>query len=440
MMTPFIDIYQYLKACRKVTKYYQNNIRLVKKDFKKTNNLKILMLTPYPPYPLNTGAAIRRFETIKYLGLNNDLVVVSFTFSSKDYDFEDTLNKYCDLAIIIKTRFWVFPTTSDIPRPIRLFQSLRIQYILKKLQKFGFDIVIFDSIFTAQYQEWFLKSYTILFEHNIESQIIARSLDQEKVNFNKKLYYKKKKELKLFKEYEEKKWAKFPLKIVVSEYDKQELDSRCQSGETIVVNNGINTKTILPLPSIDAQKILFMGAMGYQPNIDAVNYFVTQILPLVWHEQPQLKFCIAGSHPNQSILELNNHPYIEVIANPEDMNQVGQTSFMTVVPMRIGGGTRIKILHSMAMGLPVISTTLGAEGLNVVDGIHILLRDKPTEFAQAILQISSDSDLRLKLRENGRLLVEKEYDWLKILQQMEIEINNFWGRSNKSAKNKDKIL
>jgi len=104
------------------------------------------------------------------------------------------------------------------------------------------------------------------------------------------------------------------------------------------------------------------------------------------------------------------------------MSEIAKDCCLTVVPLRIGGGTRIKIPHSMAMGLPVVSTSLGSEGLSVVDGVHILIRDEPEQFADAVLQIISDPALRNNLRTNGRRLVEERYDWSRMFERLEMEI------------------
>jgi glycosyltransferase involved in cell wall biosynthesis len=104
------------------------------------------------------------------------------------------------------------------------------------------------------------------------------------------------------------------------------------------------------------------------------------------------------------------------------MSEIAKECTISIVPLRLGGGTRLKILHSMAMGLPVVSTSLGCEGLEVIDGIHLLIRDEPEEFARAILQLYNDASLRNELRKNGRNLVEKKYDWQSIFAEYEREI------------------
>ncbi|NJK53070.1 MAG: glycosyltransferase family 4 protein [Leptolyngbyaceae cyanobacterium SU_3_3] len=120
-------------------------------------------------------------------------------------------------------------------------------------------------------------------------------------------------------------------------------------------------------------------------------------MPIVWQQDPTISFCIAGATPPEAILDLTQDSRIQVVANPDNMSNVAKNCTLTIVPLRIGGGTRIKILHSMAMGLPVVSTSLGCEGLAIVDNVHLLIRDQPEAFATAILQLLSDQDLQKKV-------------------------------------------
>jgi glycosyltransferase involved in cell wall biosynthesis len=382
----------------------------------KNSDLKILLLTPYPPYPPYTGAAIRRFQKIKYLGERHHLVLVSFMVSYRDYELLQNLECYCKLILGVKIRSRLFPIFSHQPQPIKRFNSLTMKRLLHKLKKIDFDVVIFDSIFMAQYQYLFPNAYQILAEHNIESTLIEQIIEA------KSLEPTNDRQLKLLMEYENEYWAKFPLKTVVSDRDLQQLDNRCQIGKTIVVKNGIDTQKILPVHHPNTTKILLMGLMSYSPNIDAANYFVREILPIVWQQEPTLSFCIAGREPTKQVYDLAIDPRIEIVANPEDMSEIARQCAMTVVPLRLGSGTRIKILHSMAMGLPTVSTSLGCEGLDVVDGLHLLIRDNPAEFARGILQVYRDAQLSDRLRVNGRQLVEREYDWHQIFEQFEAEM------------------
>lgn len=413
---------------QRITAYSQKMKQLQNQVADGDRSLKILMLTPYPPFPPKLGAIARMFHEVKCLGDRHHVVVASFMFSKEDYHLEAELENYCDLALMVMIGDSL-PRQPDQPKLIHRYSSERMRKILYQLKAIDFDIVSCNFIYMAQYRELFPHAYPVLEEHNIESQLLRRcaELHQDSKELDKlakqvdavKAFVESNHEAQLLEAYEDQHWQKFPLRTVVSEQDRQQLDQRCTKGRTVVVKNGIDIETVALVESSNTKNILFIGTMSYYPNIDGACYFVEEILPIVWQQDPTISFYIAGSDPPEKVKSLAQDPRIKVIANPENMSDVAQECSITVVPLRIGSGTRIKIIHSMAMGLPIVSTTLGCEGLNVEDGTHLLVRDQPEEFAQATLKLVSDAELRQKLRTQGRYLVEQEYDWQSIYNQAE---------------------
>ena len=422
---PEID---YLQACLAYALHLQTQEQRIQaycQTERHPERLRILMLTPYPTYPPKIGAITRMFHEMATLGKQHELVVLCFIFVKEDYRLETNLEAYCDLGLTVMNGD-APPRQPHQPKLIHRYSSERMRKLLRLLQPANFDIVLCDFIYMAQYRDLFPDAYAVLSEHNIESMLLQRcaAVNPDQTQIEQlaqqtaavKAFVESETETRLLAAFEEEYWPKFNLRWVVSQQDQQALDQRCAAGLTLVVHNGIDTTHVPLLEPNSDPVILLIGTMSYYPNIDGACYFVEQILPLVWQSQPQLSFCIAGADPPPIITDLAQDRRITVIANPDDMSEVAKTCQMTVVPLRIGGGTRIKILHSMAMGLPVVSTALGSEGLEVVDGVHLLVRDQPQDFADAILQLFSDSDLRQKLRQNGRELVEQKYDWQAIFQ------------------------
>ncbi|MGK7898920.1 MAG: glycosyltransferase [Xenococcus sp. (in: cyanobacteria)] len=426
------NLYRALKARKKWQELTQYCQEVSQKTLPK-NILKLLIIFPYPPYPsAKGGLAMRMFEQIKYFGKKHHLTVVSFIFNEADYFIEQELQPYCDRAFMIKLGHPMSPNLGNKCQHLYHLKTWNMWKTLQQLSQVNFDLVFFDIIVSSSYYSLFSDRFTILQEHNIESKLLRNCQEF----YNKELinnlateidaiqpFVNAESEYFKLETFENQMWQKFSLRTVVSLTNKQELDRRCNYGETLVVKNGIDTHSIKLINNKQSHKILYMGVMSYYPNIDGVLYFVEQIFPLIQQQDDSLCFCIAGREPPTIIQELAiSHPNVEVIANPEDMNLVAQECIMSVVPLRLGSGTRIKILHAMAMGLPVVSTTVGYEGLEMIDGEHLLIRDQPEDFATAILQIYQDQNLWLKLRENGRQLVEKEYDWHQIFTQYEQEI------------------
>lgn len=425
LRTLWQEIINFLLNYLLINQYCQNQQIYTEKGPKivPDDQLKILLLTPYSPVPAYSGGAIRRMEQIRFLGCRYPLAIVSFIHSDSEYDLLAKLQEFCFLAIPIRRRELKIPFVSKKSDLIAKFASWKMRIVLRRLRSLKFDIVLIDSIFMAQYALLFSDSYRILLEQNIESTILVRTLALSELFADADQISDKRSEIRLLQEYENKTWSEFLLRAVVSEIDKQELDSRCSVGKTIVVKNGVDTQAMAPgTHSSNSKKILFMGILSYEANIDAIAYFIKDILPLIWQIAADVKFCIAGANPTLEVYSLANDARIEIIANPEDMNQVALSCILTVVPLRLGSGTRIKILQAMAMGLPVVSTSLGAEGLEVVDNQHLSICDQPQQFAAAVVRLTSDLSFRRHLQSNARQLVEERYDWHKIWNEFEQEM------------------
>lgn len=392
--------------------------------------MKILMLTPFSPYPPKSGGRIRMWEQIKFFGQRHDLSVVTFAFSKEEHDFQEALETHCGQAILVR-----HPETNSppdqrdiqwLPWPVRSFYVNEMRRTLEELRSNDFDVVLIDFIFMSYYRNLF-STLTVLQEHNIESNVFRQYAEMPDVSEAKIMGIKKN---RLFwkatwmhmAEYENKIWPTFPLRVTVSSNDKKEMESRCPYGRTVLIENCVDTKAVTMVDNGDSRKILFIGTMNYYPNIDGALHLIKSIMPYIWHKDPTVSLCIAGLNPPRVIRDLTTDPRIEVIANFEDMREVAQRCCLTLVPLRLGGGTRIKILDSFALGLPVVSTSLGCEGLHVAEGKHLLIRDDPKQFADAVLEVISNPIMAHTLRTNGRRLVEERYDWKRTFEQLEREI------------------
>lgn len=414
----------------------QDYCKLRKAEAKRPERpLDILLITPYPTYPPKLGAITRMFQEAKELGKQHRLVVASIIFEMKGVSIVEEMEQYCELSLVTLIGDTA-PESLDQPSLIRKYSSQYLYKMLTQLQSIDFDIVCFDFIYMAQYRDLFPNAYTVIGEHNIESELLKRfsALDSSQAEVEKlkqqteavEAFANAKNEATKLAIYEKEHWPKFDLRTVVSANDRTELLRRCPSEETWVVNNGIDTKTIPLLPNEKARKLFFFGTLTYFPNIDGAIYLTQEVMPHVWKEVPDMQLCIAGAEPPETVLALAEDPRIEVVASPDSMENVAKDCHISVVPLRVGSGTRIKILHSMAMGVPVVSTHLGCEGLEVVDGQHLLMRDQPEELAKALLELDRDRILWNHLRLNGRSLVEESYDWQMIYENFEARLYEAW--------------
>ncbi len=384
--------------------------------------LRVLMIAPYPTYPPKMGAIARMFYEMKALGENFDLTGVSFVFQKADFVIEDALKPYCQFAVTVAIGD-TLPRAVEQPDLIHRYSSQRMTQVLKQLQAVPYDIVLTDFIQMAQYSLLFPHAFRVLGEHNIESELLRRSAQLQSATDLQRLasqhasiksFTSSLEEADRLARYETELWKNYHLRFVVSDQDQQHLDQRCSTGKTIVVNNGIDTKKVRVIPDNPNKIILFIGTLSYYPNIDGARYFVDEILPLIWEQDPAVRFWMAGAEPPQVLLDLTTDSRVRVIANPENMDEVARQCCMTVVPLRTGSGTRIKILHAMALGMPIVTTSLGCEGLAIEDGRHLFVRDRPVEFAAAVLTVLRDLSVREGFRREGRVCVEREYDWERV--------------------------
>lgn len=397
--------------------------------------LDVLLVTPYPTYPPKLGAITRMFNEAKGLGKQHRLVVASLIFEPKEWEIAAEMEQHCDLSLVALLGDPA-PDMENAPKLIRKYSSQRMEKLLTQLQEIDFDIVCFDFIYMAQYRHLFPRTYTVIGEHNIESDLLKRfaALNPNQAEVNKLVqetaavdaFNDADSETLKLAAYEDEHWPQFDLRTVVSSNDRDELLRRCPGIETWVVNNGIDTQATPLLANTQARKIFFFGTLTYFPNIDGATYFAQEVMPLIWKEEPDMQFCIAGADPPETVLALAQDPRIEVVASPEVMEDVAKDCHISVVPLRVGSGTRIKILHAMAMGLPVVSTSLGCEGLDGVDGEHLLIRDQPQQIADAVLALDRDRPQWDKLRSNGRHLVEDRYDWQAIYADFEDKLFQAW--------------
>jgi glycosyltransferase involved in cell wall biosynthesis len=223
-----------------------------------------------------------------------------------------------------------------------------------------------------------------------------------------------------FLRYEKWLYRQFDLCLSVTESDRNKITKLCgmEAGKIGVVPNGALVKVQDPAGN-GSQKdtLIFSGALTYQANFDAMEYFLNDIFPLVCKEMPQVSMKITGSTNGVPIHLLPRYDNVIFTGFVEDIKALIGSTQVCVVPLRVGGGTRIKILEAMALGTPVVSTTKGAEGLDVIDGVHLLIADTPEDFARKTILLLCDDQLRTKLSFQARELVEKRYSWQKIQDQ-----------------------
>lgn len=203
--------------------------------------------------------------------------------------------------------------------------------------------------------------------------------------------------------------TRFGAVVVTSKKDREAL----QAGNVFVLPNTIALPTT-PMIRDDRENdddLIFFGLMRYRPNIDGVDYFCSSIWPRIKSVRPAARLWIVGAHPTPSVLQYHDGKSIIVTGYVEDLRSMLGRCSVVIVPLRIGGGTRIKILEAMAAGKAVVSTEIGCEGLDVQHRKHLLIADQPEEFSRCCLDLMADRVQREVLGKNGRRLIEERYRW-----------------------------
>jgi glycosyltransferase involved in cell wall biosynthesis len=218
--------------------------------------------------------------------------------------------------------------------------------------------------------------------------------------------------------------ARFDRVLAVSDVDRdtlQRLYPRELAAPVSVIPTGVDTTYFAPAAEAPqyARRIVFTGSMDWLPNADGVLYFCREVLPLIRAAEPDVTFTIVGRSPTPEVRRLAEDRGIEVTGRVEDVRPYLAKSAVYVVPLRIGGGTRLKIFEAMGMGKAVVSTTIGAEGLPVTNDADIVIADEPATFAAAIVRMIRDDAARTRLEDAARRLVVERYDWSAVAQDFE---------------------
>ncbi|MFC1922182.1 glycosyltransferase [Chloroflexota bacterium] len=390
--------------------------------------MNILFLALEPPYPPNDGGRIRTYNIVKQVSKHHSVTLLtSFKQSSDDGELGE-LRQYCQEIYIIHPQ----PTISrslinkikDLKRryPVALDEhtSDEMRTTIESLVNIGrFDVIHIDQIYLAQYVDLFGRLPSVLTHHNVESIAQRRWLWRRHDRFLPRWwgywleYYR-------WYRYEIEVSGRFDALAVVSEQEAEYYKARVQEVPVFVVPNGVDTNYFQPVNGINnPPSLLFTGRMNYFPNVDAMQWFCKEIYPLVRQEIPEVTLSIVGREPLAEIQSLDSPPSVVVTGEVDDVRPYFAQSSIFVVPLRFGSGTRLKILEAMALGLPVISTSMGSEGLDVTPGKDLLLADSSQEFASQIISLLKNKNSQIKMANSARQTVEELYDWAIIAQQQE---------------------
>ena len=388
--------------------------------------MRILWLKTELLHPVDSGGRIRTYQMLRVLKRDHHITYVALLTKEQEeapVDARSRAVEYCHELVTVPHRLppkfsksfysdLLRNLMSPLPFFVERFNSPAMrQKVAELAQRQAYDVVVCDFLMPAINMPATLPCATLLFQHNVESVIRRRQFEVER-NLAKRyfLYLQWKKAFR----FELSACQRFDQLVAVSEDDSRTMRRDFGVSTIITVPTGVDTEYFRPQGT--SQKwpgsIVFTGSMDWLPNEDAILYFVKEIYPLVKNAVPKATLTIVGRNPYSRLLGLSGEdPSIKVTGRVDDVRPFIERASAYIVPLRIGGGTRLKIFEAMAMEMPVVSTRIGAEGLPVRDQEHLLLADEPETFAASLIKVLQDDEFARSLGKQAAQTVRKNFDW-----------------------------
>lgn len=386
----------------------------------------LLFLAQCLPYPLDTGVAIRTHHILRHLAREFRVTALCFHRDGEEASAAERAEGLEILRRYGDVESFTIPQSSDRLRFLldhlwsllagrvfthHMYRSRDYAAALRRvLGTADVDLVHVDSLDLVRYLPAVDRLPVACTHHNIESELLRRRAEAEESRW-RRAYVARQARLQ---EREERRWApRVDLNVVVSARDGDRLSSLASGSETAVVPNGVDTERFRPSRG-EKEGLVSVGGTTWFPNRDALRYYVEEIRPRLATNGRKPRLTWIGSTTDEMRRELGGHPDIRLTGRVEDIRPEVLRAACFVVPLRVGGGTRLKILTAWALGKAVVSTSVGCEGLAAEDGDNILVRDEPGAFARAVTRVLEDPQLRERLGREGRRTVERLYSWEEI--------------------------
>ena len=390
--------------------------------------MKILMLTPYVPYPPSSGGQVRTYNLLKYLSKKNKITLVCLYKNEEEKKFFSQLKKYCtrvffclrpsspwQIKNILKAVFSPYPFLV-----IRNYSNEATTLLKKLLAKEKFDIIHAETFYILPHLPK-TKTPVFLLEQTIEYQVYEHFV--ESLPFFLKPFFLF--DIWKLKESEVNFWKKANLVGVVSEKDGKIINEITKRKPVIIPNAAGDEMIVKRLPKKSFKKpvVFFQGNFSWLQNTEATQYLIKKIVPEAIKKIPQLTFIIAGQKAKEKLGQPSNKSLKIIDIKNEEIvlvKKLYKEATIFIAPIFGPGGTRLKILAAMASGIPIISTSIGVSGLVVKDKRHILIASNPKEFIEKIDLLLKDDNLYYQLQKNAYLLIKEKYNWKKIAEKLEV--------------------
>jgi len=389
--------------------------------------VKILFLSQRVPYPPNKGDKLRSYNEIKYLAQNHQVSLACLSDNQKDLQHARQLKEFCEsVEVVFLPRFKsklraLLALLSAGSLSLAYFYSDELQALVeRKIRSERFDLIFIYCSSMAQY---------VMHIKEIPKVIDFVDVDSEKwrqysiyAPYYWSLLYRI--ESRRLRKYERLVVERVERAFLVSEKETEDFRQLVHDTPLLIaIANGVDSSLFKPScepDRYDPNALVFTGAMDYFANVEAVLYFVRQIMPLIQKRLPHVRLYVVGSSPAQEILALaKENPQVTVTGYVDSVRAYVVGCAVMVAPMRIARGGQNKILEAMAMGGPVVTSSLGLEGIAATPGIDIFVADDPERFAAQVVQLMQNRALRMEVAGRARETVLQCYNWNRNLQKLE---------------------
>lgn len=388
--------------------------------------MKILWANPNFLHPTTKGGQIRTLEILKRLHKRHEIhyaaienpaqpegVARAGEYSTRAYPFRHTVLDKTSPRFALEVAAGLF---SSLPLAVSRWVSPAMRdFVGEQLASGHFDRAVCDFLSTAPHFPDLRR--VVLFQHNVETMIWRRHAETASGALRRAYFQLQADRMFAF---EKKVCLESGSIIAVSAKDRDTMRDLFGATRVADTPTGVDTVFFEPQSAPPAADLVFTGSMDWMPNIDGAVWFTAAILPLLRQRLPECSLALAGRSPAPAVEALGKaDPRIRVTGTVPDIRPWLWGSRVAIVPLRVGGGTRLKIYESMAAGVPVVSTTIGAEGLDYTDGENILIADTPEQFADACHRLLADPDLAARIAANARHLVATRYSWEGVVDDFE---------------------
>ena len=400
--------------------------------------MRILWLKSDLLIPLDKGGKLRTWHLLRHLARHHEITYLGFASPA---DGQDTFDRMREVARHIESvprtdrakgslRFYLDAAShllNPLPYAIGKYRSRAFtEKIEQLLREREFDLIVCDFVLPVVNLPARVPCPVVVFTHNVEAEIWRRHAEMQRSRIGRFLYSRQHRRMLRF---ERRALGRADGVLAVSDVDRDTLSRLYPEAaqEPIhVVPTGVDTEFFQPACSAPGSRsLVFTGSMDWLPNEDAMTFFCREVLPLIRAEEPETTLAIVGRTPTPAVQRLAQEAGVSVTGRVDDVRPYMADAAVYVVPLRIGGGTRLKIFEAMAMGKAVVSTDVGAEGLPVRHGEHVMLANEPAAFASAVVDLMRSVDRRRTLEAAARALVVGRYDWASVAGELDRALVRF---------------